>query len=278
MASHQKLFLHDHPVSSYAQKVRIALREKGIEYDSATPKGLGSGQGYEAGFKAANPRLEVPALEDGDLKLFDSPIIIGYLEEKFPEKPLLPKDPAARANAKMIEQVCDTQYEAINWGMGEIGWFGRAEGELKQKLVAQAKHQTQQIQKWLAERLGSKDYFNGDSFGYADVAVAPYYNRSVHNSMGAPDGSPLQRWHARICERPAVKQTFDEMAAAAGRMSGLGEALKAGNFKREYRDHRLEWLVKSGGIDVVLDGLKNNNIRFSWPEPSHTAATERSAL
>jgi hypothetical protein len=34
-------------------------------------------------------------------------------------------------------------------------------------------------------------------------------------------------------------------------------------FKREYRDHRLEWMIRSGGLDVVLEGLKNNNIRFS---------------
>ncbi|MBT6569113.1 MAG: glutathione S-transferase family protein, partial [Gammaproteobacteria bacterium] len=37
----------------------------------------------------------------------------------------------------------------------------------------------------------------------------------------------------------------------------------SGVFKREYRDHRLEWMIKSGGISVVLDGLDRNNIRFT---------------
>jgi glutathione S-transferase/RNA polymerase-associated protein len=45
--------------------------------------------------------------------------------------------------------------------------------------------------------------------------------------------------------------------------SGLSEAVKAGLFKREYRDHRLEWMIKSGGIEVVVKGLEAGNIRFS---------------
>ncbi|BFL63698.1 hypothetical protein SKB0092_17760 [Roseomonas mucosa] len=36
--------------------------------------------------------------------------------------------------------------------------------------------------------------------------------------------------------------------------------------RREYRDHRLDWMIRSGGIEVVLAGLRDNNIRFSWPE------------
>lgn len=102
-----KLFLHDHPVSSYAQKVRIALRAKGIPFDFKTPAGLGSGKKIED-LGSANPRVEVPALVDGDYKIFDSKVILQYLEEKYPEHPLLPKDVQARAEARMIEEVCDT--------------------------------------------------------------------------------------------------------------------------------------------------------------------------
>lgn len=111
MASHpSKIFLHDHPVSSYAQKVRIALREKGIPFDHATPKGLGTGQRLPD-LAEANPRLEVPALViDDDFKIFDSKVILGYLEDEYPETPLLPKDPKQRAQARMIEEVVDTQY------------------------------------------------------------------------------------------------------------------------------------------------------------------------
>lgn len=101
------LFLHNHPVSSYAQKVRIALRAKDIDFEFKTPEGLGTGKKLED-LGAANPRVEVPALVDGDFKIFDSKVILQYLEDKYPEKPLLPKDARGRAEARMIEEVCDT--------------------------------------------------------------------------------------------------------------------------------------------------------------------------
>src|SRR5882757_1280184 len=151
-----QLLLYDHPVSSYAQKVRIALRTKNIPFTSVVPQGLGSGypNATDQTFAGANPRVEVPVLVDGDVTIFDSTIILEYIEEKWPEPALLlPRsDPAARARARMIEEVCDTQYEALNWGLGEIGWFKRAEGELARKLKAEAKHQTGQLQAWLTER------------------------------------------------------------------------------------------------------------------------------
>jgi hypothetical protein len=54
--------------------------------------------------------------------------------------------------------------------------------------------------------------------------------------------------------------------AAADSLKGMTQvagAVQSGVFKREYRDHRLEWMIRSGGLDVVLEGIKNNNIRFS---------------
>jgi glutathione S-transferase/RNA polymerase-associated protein len=46
-------------------------------------------------------------------------------------------------------------------------------------------------------------------------------------------------------------------------MANVDAAVKSGMFKREYRDHRLEWMIRSGGMEVVLEGLAANNIRFS---------------
>ena len=100
MASQTKLFLFDHPVSAYAQKVRIALREKGVPFEFKTPENMGTGTD-NPDLLAANPRHEVPALVDGDFKIFDSTVILGYLEDKYPEHPLLPKDPEAKARARM---------------------------------------------------------------------------------------------------------------------------------------------------------------------------------
>lgn len=258
------MLLYEHPLSSYAQKVKIALREKGLTFDVETPQGLGSGNSTGP-FSAASPRLEVPTLIDGPARIFDSTIILEYLEDKHPSPALLPRDPAARAEARMIEDLCDTLYEAVNWGLGEIRWFKRAEGKQADDMTAKAAAQTKQLLHWLTEKLGSKEWFGGSSFGWADLSVAPYLNRSVHYGIGPADGSPLKAWHGRLCARPSVAQTFKEFEGAMQGMGNAAERLASGAIRREYRDHRLEWMMKSGGVNVVLDGIARNNIRFTWP-------------
>jgi glutathione S-transferase len=258
------MLLYEHPLSSYAQKVKIALREKGLAFDVETPAALGSGTAGGS-FAAASPRNEVPALIDGTARIFDSTIILEYLEDKFPMPPLLPRDPVARAEARMIEDVCDTLYEAINWGIGEIRWFKRAEGAQAEKMQATAARQTAELQAWLAGKLGDKPWFNGQSCGWADVSVAPYLNRSFHYGFGPAAGSPLGRWRDRLIQRPAVAATFREFEAAAGNMSAAAERLASGQIRREYRDHRLEWMMKSGGVQIVLDGMAKGNVRYTWP-------------
>ncbi|WP_027173159.1 glutathione S-transferase family protein [Methylobacterium sp. 10] len=258
------MLLYDHPLSSYAQKVKIALREKGVPFVAQLPDGFGTGRG-DGPFAAVNPRTEVPVLIDGDASIFDSTVILEYVEERWPEPPLLPREPAARARARMTEDVCDTQYEAVNWGFGEVLWFGRATGDLAAHLGDEAERQTRTLQAWLTGRLGGGDWFGGTRFGWADAAAAPMVNRSVHYGLGPEAGSPLAAWHGRLRERASVAETFAEFDAAAAEMVKASDLYTTGGRRREYRDHRLEWMVKSGGVEVVLAGLREGNIRFPWP-------------
>jgi len=258
------LQLLEHPLSSYAQKVKIALREKGLPFAAETPEDFGTGR--DSGPLAArNPRAEVPVLLDGATVIPDSTVILEYLDERWPTPPLLPADPAARAAARLTEEMCDTQYEAVNWGFGEVLWFRRAEGDEAESLRAEAARQTRLLQDWLAARLGGADWFGGARFSRADLAVAPLLNRSVHYGLGPAEDTALARWHRRIRERPSVAATFAEFDAAAARMAAAASHYTTGGRRREYRDHRLEWMVKSGGIAVVLRGLRDRNIRFPWP-------------
>ena len=258
------IHLYEHPLSSYAQKIKIALREKGIPFRAEMPETFGTGR-TDGPLADASPRGEVPVLIDGEAKIFESTIILEYIEERWPNPPLLPSDPAARAFARMTEDVCDTQYEAVNWGYGEVHWFQRATGALADTLRAQAAAQTKVLQDWLTGRLGNADWFGGQDFGWADAAVAPMVNRSVHFGLGPARDTPLARWHGRLKERPSVVATFVEFDAAAERMAAASNMYTTGGRRREYRDHRLEWMIKSGGLDVVLAGLKDQNIRFPWP-------------
>ena len=258
------MLLYEHPGSPYAQKIKIALREKSVAFDTELPDSLGTGQ-RDGIFGGANPRAEVPVLVDGQTRIFDSTIILEYIEERWPDPPLLPRAPEARAAARMTEDVCDTQYEAVNWGFGEVLWFHRATGGLAETLRSEAAWQTAMLQEWLAARLGEATWFGGTTFGWADAAVAPMLHRSVLFGMGPPPGSPLARWYERLLERPSVAATFAEYAASVARMPATVAQFKVGGKLREYRDHRLEWMIKSGGIEVVLAGLRDGNIRFPWP-------------
>lgn len=254
--------LYDHPLSPYAQKVRIALREKGLPFQMALPGGLGAG-GAAGEFVAASPRAEVPALVDGETRVFDSTIILEYLEDAYPSPALMPKPAAERARVRMIEEVMDTHYEAINWAMGEINWFRRAEGPLADALKSKAAEQTAGFMSWLAGQLGARTWFNGDAFGWGDLSVAPFVAASAAMGMAPARGGSLSAWLERVLARPSVGETVGEARNFSTADSGVAEAVASGLFKREYRDHRLEWMMKSGGVEIVLKGLEAGNIRFS---------------
>jgi glutathione S-transferase/RNA polymerase-associated protein len=257
------MILFEHPLSPYAQKVKIALREKGLDFELRLPDGMGSGAGYSADFTGASPRAEVPALIDGEVRVFDSTIILEYLEDKWPKTPLLPADPAGRARARMIEDVMDTHYEAINWGLLEMLFMGRAPGALGEQLRAKAAAQAAGWRRWLTAQLGDAPWFGGAAFGWADASVIPYLNGSVAFGIPPEPGSRLAQWMARANARPAVAQTESEASASIAGLGVLEDLVKQGLFKREYRDHRLEWMIKSGGLQVVIDGLAQGNIRFT---------------
>jgi glutathione S-transferase len=256
------LIVYEHPLSPYAQKVKIALDEKGVAYETKMPVAIGSGQ-PDLEFLKANPRGEVPALIDGDVHLFDSTIILEYIEDKWPEPPLLPPDPAERAKARIIEDVMDTTFEPINWGMGEIRWFKRAGGEQARAIEARAIAQARGIYEWLTRQLGSAKWFGGEIFGWGDCCVVPYLNGAHGNHMGPAPDSALGVWLAHANARPSVQKAAKAAADSLAGMTDVASAVKSGLFKREYRDHRLEWMIRSGGLDVVLEGLKAGNIRFS---------------
>jgi glutathione S-transferase len=254
--------LYDHPLSPYAQKVRIALREKGQAFEALLPGGLGAG-GAAGEFLDASPRAEVPALIDGEVHIFDSTIILEYLEDRFPTPPLLPAGAAERARVRMIEEIMDTHYEAINWALGEVGWFRRAEGDKAEALRAAAARQTAGFHAWLERELGGRSWFNGEAFGWGDIAVAPYVAASAALGNAPPDGSRLAAWLDRALARPSAADTVGEARTFNRGGVDVADLVRRGLFKREYRDHRLEWMMKSGGVDIVLAGLEADNIRFA---------------
>jgi glutathione S-transferase/RNA polymerase-associated protein len=165
----------------------------------------------------------------------------------------------------MLEEVMDTHFEAITWGLSELSWFKRAEGAQAETIRVAASRQLSGFYAWLERQLGHRTWFNGEAFGWGDLAVIPFVNGSVGQGHALPDGSRLAEWLARANARPSVAQTVEDIRAWS-RGAGMGDVadlVEKGLFKREYRDHRLEWMIKSGGLEVVLKGLERDNIRFA---------------
>ncbi|MDH3643719.1 MAG: glutathione S-transferase family protein [Gammaproteobacteria bacterium] len=266
--------VYDHPLSPYGQKVKIALLEKGVPFEAPLPAAIGSGE-TSGEFAAASPRGEVPALIDGDVAVFDSSVILEYIEDRWPTPALLPDAPAERARVRMLEDTMDTHFEAITWGIAEIIHFGRAPGALGESMLQRAADQLAGWYGWLEGELGDRSWFNGDEFGWGDVAVVPFVNSAERFGHEPAPDSRLCGWIEQVNARPSVKVCADAAAAVAFDspevdLGAVKQAMDAGLFKREYRDHRLEWMIKTGGLAVVEDGLGKDNIRFIEPFSSTT--------
>jgi len=102
--------------SSAAYRVRIALNLKGIAYETA-PVNLvkDGGHNYRPEYRTVNPQMRVPALviSTGEV-LIQSPAIIEYLDETFPDPPFLPKDSLARARARALADIVACDIHPLN--------------------------------------------------------------------------------------------------------------------------------------------------------------------
>ena len=258
------LIVYEHPLSPYAQKVKIALREKGVDFELRFPEGIGAGAtGGE--FATASPRGEVPALIHDGFAVHESSVMLEYIEEVWPDPAMLPTTPAERARVRMLEDYMDTWVEAIGWGLGELVFFKRGAPELRDAMHKQAAAQMQDAYAHLETQLGDRPWFNGDQFGWGDLSVVPFINGVAGFGIKPPEGSAVAKWFETVNLRDTVAQTRNESAASMTGMELVADAVEQKLFKRQYRDHRLEWMMKSGGRDIVLEGLEQGTIRFTGP-------------
>ena len=248
----------EHPLSPYAQKVKLALLFKGIPFDVETPA-IGADT---AAFAAISPRGEVPVLLHDQNAIYNSAVIGAYIDETWPEPALLPEGPVARAQIRLIEEAMDTHFEGNTWGLSEVRIFGRAQGDKAVQMCAYAEAQIQGWYRWLEPHITTSGWFNGAAYGWADMCVAPFVNGAGRFDIAPPVGSQLENWLQRVNERADVQQVT-AAAQAAELDPDVMQAAVAAGFKREYRDHRLEWMVRAGGVDIVAAGLAADNIRFN---------------
>ena len=132
------LVLYHNDMSLCAQKVRLCLAEKGLEWDSRH-LALRAGEHQQAWYRNLNRRAVVPTLVDRDKVVPESNVILEYLDEAYPDPGLLPQDPYARASARLWTKQLD---EDIHDASAAILSFGIAfrhqyieRGELGQKML-----------------------------------------------------------------------------------------------------------------------------------------------
>jgi len=248
----------EHPLSPYAQKVKLALHFKGISYTVEHPMLDASA----TQFMAASPRGEVPVLQHGDLLLYDSAVIGAYIDEHWPEPPLLPSAPYDRAQIRLLEQAMDTHFEGNTWGLGEVRIFGRAEGARAEAMCAVAEKEIRGWYGWLESRLSTNAWFNGTNYGWGDICVVPFVNGAGRFDILPQPGTRLADWLARVNAREDVTLVTAAAQAAELDPDAMRAAIKSG-FKREYRDHRLEWMIRASGSDIVSAGIAEDTIRFN---------------
>ncbi|KAI7744552.1 hypothetical protein M8C21_028752 [Ambrosia artemisiifolia] len=110
--SENKLQLYTCYISPPSFSVRIALNLKGLDYECNTID-LFKGEQYHPEFLEINPMGNVPAIKDGDMVLADSSAILMYLDEKYPQHPLLPHDLRKRAINYQVANLVSSSIQPI---------------------------------------------------------------------------------------------------------------------------------------------------------------------
>lgn len=157
--------------SSAAYRVRIALNLKGVAYEAVPVDLLAQEQRGEE-YAAVNPQRRVPALETGDAVLVQSPAILEYLDEVYPEPPLLPMGATARARVRAVAAIVACDIHPLN-NSGTLGYLRTTLGHDKAEVDAWYAHWIREGFDAIEALIAPGPYAFGSRVGLADVHLVP---------------------------------------------------------------------------------------------------------
>ena len=186
--------------SHYSHRVRIVLAEKGvtvdmIEADSAHPP---------AELADLNPYNSLPTLVDRDLVLYESKVMMEYLDERFPHPPLLPVYPVARAESRLyIHRI-------------EKDWCSLVDAILNTRSDNVVKKSTKELREsimGIAPIFAEKPFFMSEEFTLVDCCIAPVLWRLPSLGVDIRPGKqskPLLDYMDRLFKRDSFQESLSE--------------------------------------------------------------------
>jgi glutathione S-transferase len=185
----------------FAHRTRLVLLEKGIDFE-LTEIDL---QNKPVWFSQISRYGKVPAIKHGDNEIYESAIINEYLDEVFPEPPLLPSEPGARAIARIWIDYANTRF---------VPAFSKLlRGKTSQE-QEQGRQELQESLLYIEEALGELSsegpYWFGTSLSLVDLTFYPWFERlptlKEYRNFALPaDATRVQKWWDAVRDRPAVQ-------------------------------------------------------------------------
>lgn len=223
-----------------AMKVALCLAEKNLAWDERH-LALGEFEQLQEWYLAINPAGVVPALVDEGRVVLESTVIIEYLDDAYPQAPLRPSDPHARARMRWWEKQVDdivhpsirplsfTQFvapRARSLSRGDLDglaartpkkeiaelWRRAAEAPYADEELAEHVAKIRGVMKKMDEALRTSPWLAGDAYSLADIAMTPYFRRMVQLGKTElwADLPGVGDWWARVMRRPAF-ETMDDL-------------------------------------------------------------------
>jgi len=196
--------LYDFLPCPFGQKVRIALAEKGLTYDLVQVD-ITKGENRHPDFFRLNPFGRVPVLVDEDTTVYDSTIINEYLEDEYPEPPILPPvgSSALRARARRLEDFADTSFTPqVGQLMAELG---KPDAERNAERLQRLNQAVERVLDYLNQELAGQQFLATD-FSVAEIGFIPRLlvlpNLGIEAGTNRPN---VDGWIKRLLERPSLR-------------------------------------------------------------------------
>ena len=190
--------LFSRPTDIHSHRTRLVLAEKNINIEITSILG----NDLPEDLLDLNPYHTVPTLVDRDLTLYDSRVIIEYLDERFPHPPLMPVDPVTRA-----------QFRLALFRI-ESDWYSLAEeaDEMDGKLSAKSKKMLRESILQSAELFGARPYFLSEDFSLVDCSIAPILWRLPVYGIDLGDKfEAIDAYMQRVFARRSFQQSLTEL-------------------------------------------------------------------